>query len=69
MIIIIIIGSRALGGSWPPQAHVAGDLFPGNPLANFNNPVSLCLPPPRESILISVGHVLVDLQGLSKISF
>jgi hypothetical protein len=29
----------------------------------------LRLPLPRQSILISVGHVLVDLHGLSTISF
>jgi hypothetical protein len=68
LIIIIIIGSTALGGPWPPQADVASDLYPGHPPANFYNPVFLRLPVPRQSILISVGHVLVD-QGLSTISF
>jgi hypothetical protein len=67
--IIIIIGSTALGGPWPPQAKVAGALYPGLPPSNFYNPVSLRLPPSRQSILISVGHVLVDLQGLSTVSF
>ena len=33
------------------------------------NPVSLLLSLPRQSILISVERVLVDLQGLSTISF
>ena len=68
-VIIIIIDSTALGGPWPPQANVASDLYPGHPPANFYNPVSLCIPPPLQSILISVGHVLADLQGLSTISF
>jgi hypothetical protein len=27
---IIIIGSTALGGPWPPQANVASDLYPGH---------------------------------------
>jgi hypothetical protein len=68
-IIIIVIGSTALGGPWPPLANVAIDLYPGHPTANFYNPVSLRLPLPCQSILISVGHVLVDLQGLSTIFF
>jgi len=65
IIIIIVIGSTALGGPWPPQANVPNDLYPVHPPANFCNPVSLRLPPSRQSILISVGHVLGDLQGLS----
>ena len=69
IIIIIIIGSTALGGPWPPQANVASDPFPGHQPANFYNPVSLRLPLPRQSIWISVGHVLVDVQVLSIISF
>jgi hypothetical protein len=62
---IIIIGSAALGGPWPPQAYVASSLYPGQPPANFYNPVFLRLSLPHQSILISVSHVLVDLQGLS----
>ena len=62
-ITITIIVSTALDGPWHPQPNVAGD--PRQPPANFCNPFSLCLPVPRQSILISVGHVLVDLQGLS----
>ena len=50
-------------GFGPPEANVASDLYPGHPPANFYNPVSLRLSLPRQSILISVGHVLVDLQG------
>jgi len=69
IIIIIIISSIALGGPWPPQGNVACDLHPGQPPTNFYNPVSLCHPLPCQSILISVGHILVDLQGLSTISF
>ena len=69
IIIIIIIGSTALGVPWPPQANVASALYPGHPPANFYNPVSLRLPLPRQSILISVGRILVDLQGLFTISF
>jgi hypothetical protein len=66
--ISIIIGSTALGGPWP-QGNVASDLYPEHPTAIFYNQVSLHLPLPRQSILISVGHVLIDLQGLSTISF
>jgi len=40
-IIIIIIGSTAVGGPWPPQANVASNLYPGHTPANFYNPVSL----------------------------
>jgi hypothetical protein len=65
----IIIGSTALGGRFPPQANVASGLYPGYRPANFYKPVSLRLPVPRQSILISVGHVFVDLQGLSTLSF
>jgi hypothetical protein len=68
IIIIIMIGSTALGGPWPSQANVASDLYPGHPPANIYNPLSLRLPLPRHSILISVGHIL-DLQGSSTISF
>jgi hypothetical protein len=57
--IIIIIGSTALVA---PQANVATVLFPGQPPTNFS--VALCLSPPRQSILISVGHVLGYYQGL-----
>jgi hypothetical protein len=56
-------------GPLPPQANVASDLYPAHPPANFYNPVSLRLPLPRQSILISVGDVLVDLQSLSTIYF
>jgi hypothetical protein len=31
IIIIIIIGSTALGGPWPPQANVASNLYPRQP--------------------------------------
>ena len=67
-IIIIIIGSTAVSGSWRPQADTS-DLYPAQPTVNFYNAVSLYLPLPRQSILISVGHVIDDLQGLSIISF
>jgi len=66
--VIIIIGSTALGGPWPPQANVINNLYPGDPPTNFQNPVSLRLPLPQQSILISVGHILFDLQDLSTIS-
>jgi len=69
LIIIIIIGSSALGGPRPPQPNVSSDLSPVQLPANFYNPVSLSLFLPRQSFLISVSHVLVDLQGLSIISF
>jgi len=49
-------------------ANVASDFYPGQPPANFYNPVSLRLPVPLQSILISVSHVLADLQGLFIIS-
>ena len=61
--IITIIGSTALRGPRPLQAIVASDLYPGQSPASFYNPVSLRLFLPRQSILISVGYVLVDLQG------
>jgi hypothetical protein len=64
----IIIGSTALGWPWPPQANVASNLYPGDPPANFHNPVSLHLPLPHQSIMISVSYVLFDLQDLSTIS-
>jgi len=69
IIIIIIIGSKSLGGSWPTRANVACELCPVHPPANFYNPVFLCLPLPHQSSLILVGHVLVDLQGLPTVSF
>jgi len=69
IIIIIIIDSAALGGTSPPQTSVVSDLYSGNPPANFYNPVTLRLPIPHQSILILVGHVIVDLQCLSIISF
>ena len=67
--IITITGSTGLGGPWPPLAKVTIDLYPGQLPANFYNPVSLRLLLPRQSMLIAVGHVLVDLQGLSTVSF
>jgi hypothetical protein len=69
IIIIIIIGSIALDVPWPPQAIVASDLCPGYLPANFYNPVSWRLPLLRQSILISVDQVLVDLQGFSAVFF
>ena len=69
IIIIIIIAITTLGGPLSPLANVASDLYPGHLPANFYHPVPLCLPIPRQSILISVGHILVDLQGWSTISF
>ena len=68
IIIIIIIGSTALGGPWPPHENAAGDLYPVHPPTNFYNPVSLRLPLPHQFILIFVGHIHTDLQGLSMIS-
>jgi hypothetical protein len=59
----IIIGPTALGGPWPPQAIVARDLYSVQPPAKFYNPVSLLLHLPRQSFLISVGHVFVDVKG------
>ena len=69
VVVVVVIGSTALCRSWSPQAHVTSGLYPGQPPANFYNPFSLRLPLPRQSILISVGHVLVDLQRLSIIYF
>ena len=60
--------STTLGGPWPPQANVTSILYPGYPPANYN-PVSLCLPPRSQSILISVDHILSYLQGLSTLCF
>jgi len=54
---------------WPPQANVAKDLYPGQSPAHFYNPVSSRLPLPCQTILISVGHVLIDLQVLSTVCF
>ena len=42
------------------KQNVTSDLYPGHPPTNFYNPVSVCLPLPRQSNLISVGHVFVD---------
>jgi hypothetical protein len=61
--------SRVLGRPWLPQANVASDLYLWHPPANSYNPVFLRLPLPRQSIWMSVDHVLVDLQGLSTVSF
>jgi hypothetical protein len=66
IIIIIIIGSTALVSPWPPQANVASDLYPTN---QFLQPSFLVSSSNRQSILISVGHVLVDFHGLSTVSF
>jgi len=46
--IIIIIGSTALGGPWPPHANVASDLYPGHSPTIFYNPFSLRLPLHRQ---------------------
>jgi hypothetical protein len=54
--IITIIGSKDLGGPWLPLANVTSNLYPGQLPANFYNPVSLRLPLPHQSILISAGH-------------
>jgi hypothetical protein len=69
IIIIVVVGSTALIGPWPPQANVASDFYPGQPSTNFYSPASLCLLSQRKTILISVGHVLFDLQSLCKIYF
>ena len=45
------------------HGHTSVKFYPGHPPANFYNPVSLRLPSPLRFILISIGHVLVDLQG------
>jgi hypothetical protein len=63
-VVIIIIGSAAQGGLWPPQANVTSDLYLEHLPSSFYNAVTLCLPLPHQSILISVGNVL-DLQGLA----
>jgi len=62
IIIIIIIGSTALGGPWSPRANVGSDLYSGHPPVNLYNPVSLRLLLPPQSFLISVGHVLVFVK-------
>jgi hypothetical protein len=59
---------KPVGGPWPPQANFASGLNPRHLPANFYNTFSL-RPLPRQSILISVGHVLFDRQGLSTVSF
>jgi hypothetical protein len=69
IIIIIVVGSTDLGGPWPTQVNVANDFYPAQPSTNFYSPSSLCLPLPRRSTFISVGHVLVDLQDLCTIFF
>jgi len=69
LIIIIIIGSTALGGPWTPQANVTSDLYPTHSPINLYNPVSLHLPLPHQPILISVSHVHSDLQGMSTTYF
>jgi hypothetical protein len=43
-IIIIIIGSTALSGPSSPKANVAGELYLGQPQANYYNPFSWLLP-------------------------
>jgi hypothetical protein len=69
IVTITIIGSTALVGPWPPQANVASDFYPGQPSTNFYCAASFRLPPHRQSILISIGHVLFDLQVLCMIYF
>ena len=69
IVTITIIGSTALGGPWPPQANVASDFYPGQPSTNFYCAASLRLSSHRQSILISIGHVLFDLQVLCMIYF
>jgi hypothetical protein len=64
LFVIIIIISAALGWSWLPQANVASDCYPWQASANSHSPASLRLPSPRQSILILIGHVLVDLHAL-----
>jgi len=66
--VFIIIGCTALCGPWP-QADVASDVYPAQSLANLYNPFSLRLPLSPQPILILVGHILGDLQGLSIMSF
>ena len=69
IITINIIGCTVLGRPFPPQVNVASDLYPGHLPSNFYKPASFRLPLPRKSISISVGHVLVERQDLSTISF
>jgi len=67
---IIINGSATLDGPWPSQANIARkDVYPCHPPANFYNRVSLRLPVPRQSTFILVGHVPVEFQSLSLMSF
>jgi hypothetical protein len=65
--LFIIIGSTALGGPWPPQANVASDFCPGQRSTSSYSPAFFLLPPRHQSILISVGHVLVDLAFVRNI--
>jgi hypothetical protein len=54
IIIIIIIGSTALGRPWPPQANIASVLYSGHP------PIYL------RYILILPLHLCLDLPSLPK---
>ena len=45
------------------HGHTNVKFYPEPPPANFYNPLSLRLPSPLRSILISIGDVLVDLKG------
>jgi len=66
IIIIIAIDCTALGGPRAPQTNVASDHYPGHPPASFYNAVSLRHPLPRQSIFISVCHVLTAIYKQPK---
>jgi hypothetical protein len=46
------------GWALASSSNIASELYPGQPPANFYNPVSLHLPLPHQSITISFGHIL-----------
>jgi len=60
IIITIIIRSTAQGGSWPPQANVASDLYPGHPPANFYKLAGVFLYPVNPSWFRSVTSSLTS---------
>jgi hypothetical protein len=68
IVVVVVVDSAALGGPSPPQANVAQRSISWAAASHFPQSSFLVSSLPRESILIPIGHVLVDLQDLSILS-